>query len=38
MRICVEARIVRVALQFSAVKTVAVFLNNIPLQQTLSEK
>ena len=34
----VEAQIEQIALQFSTVKTVAVFLNNIPLQQALSEK
>jgi Sporulation and spore germination len=34
----VEAQIEQVALQFSTVKTVEVFLNNIPLQQALSEK
>ncbi len=34
----VEAQIEQVALQFSTVKSVAVFLNNIPLQQALSEK
>jgi hypothetical protein len=34
----VEAQIEQVALQFSTVKSVQVYLNNIPLQQALSEK
>jgi hypothetical protein len=34
----VQAQIEQVALQFSTVKTVAVYLNNVPLQQALSEK
>lgn len=34
----VQAQIEQVALQFSTVKSVAVFLNGIPLQQALSEK